>query len=303
MTQVLQRISTYSRNYCTIHKASVSLISKCSYNSRSSSELQSHRYFNGVNTPIWLPTCQSISRENTYSTSQTKAQLSYNSISSFHTSSTCNRGRMFAFNRRAKIAKKNKALKEARLSKNPPPLPYKVQLMLKAKGLGGPPKPIREKDDKSFVADDLYFMKDCAWKRWTIEEAIKELRLNNHPSLGYSQPEGIVIAKIEFNLQAKKVGSYIDGYSKTVPILYPYDRGVPDRSVCAFVPTPEMEKIAIEAGAVQTGGEEFIRDISKGRVDLSDIDNFVAHEDLMGSVSVLVGILRDKLPRMKGIFH
>ena len=64
-----------------------------------------------------------------------------------------------------------------------------------------------------------------------------------------------------------------------------------------------MEKIALEAGAVQAGGEEFIRDIAKGREDLSDIDNFVAHEELLGSVTVLAGILRDKLPRMKGIFH
>ena len=153
MTQVLQRISRYSRSYCTIQKASACLISKYSLPSRIATEIQSPRHFNGPNTPNLSMTCHSISRENTYLTSQTEAPLSYNSIASFHTSSTCNRGRMFAFKRREKIAKKNKALKEARLAKNPKPIPYKIQLMLKAKGLGGPPKPIREKDDKSF--DDV----------------------------------------------------------------------------------------------------------------------------------------------------
>ena len=133
MTHVLKRISTYSRNYYTIHKASASLISKCSSNIGISSEFQSHRYFNGPNIPILSLTCESTSRKYKHSTTHTEALLSYNSISSFHTSSTFNRGRLFAFKRREKIAKKNKALKEARLAKNPPPIPYKVQLMLKAK--------------------------------------------------------------------------------------------------------------------------------------------------------------------------
>jgi len=218
-------------------------------------------------------------------------------FSSFHTSSELNHGRVFAMQKRAKIAIKNKKLKDARLAKNPPPLPYKVQLMLAAKNLGRTPKPIREKDDKKFVADDVYFIDDFAWKRWTFEESINELKLNNHPSLGYSKPDGLVIAKVEFDLRTSKQNKYLDGFSKMVPIIYPFDRGVPDRTVCAIVPTPEMEQLAIEAGAIQAGGEEMIKEVSKGRVDLSDIDHFVAHEDMSGSVNVLAGILREKLPR------
>ena len=221
--------------------------------------------------------------------------------SGFHTSSVLDHARKMTRDRKRKIALKNKALKEERLRKNPPPLPYKVQLMLAAKGFGGPPRPVREKDDKVFVADDVYFLEDCAWKRWTVEDAVNELRLNNHPSLGYSKPDGLVMAKIEFDLRASKKEKYLDGFSKMVPIVHPYDRGVPDRSVLAFVPNPVMEKVAIESGAAQAGGEDLIKEVAKGRIDVADIDHFVAHEDLAGSVNVLANILRDKLPRLKGI--
>ena len=220
--------------------------------------------------------------------------------SCFHTCSVFEHARQMTMIRKRKLALKNKKLKEERLRKNPPPLPYKVQLMLAAKGFGGPPKPAREKDDKIFVADDVYFLEECAWKRWTLEEAVTELRLNNHPSLGYSQPDGLVVAKVEFDLRASKSNKYLDPFSKMVPIIHPYDRGVPDRSVLAFVPNPDMEKEAIEAGALKAGGEELIKEVAKGRLDISDIDHFVAHEDLAGSVNILAGMLRDKLPRSKG---
>lgn len=217
----------------------------------------------------------------------------------FHTSSSLQYGRQFAIDRRRKKARKNKITKEARLAKTTRPIPYKVQLMLASKGLGGPPKHVREKDDKEFIADDVYFIEDAAWKRWKFEEAIEELRLCNHPSMGYSKPGGLVIAKIEFNLKSKKRDQYMDGFTKMVPITHAYDRGVPDRSVCAFVTDDEMANAAIEAGAIKTGGEEFIKELAKGRIDVSDIDYFVAHEDILGSVNTLVGVLRDKAPKLK----
>lgn len=215
----------------------------------------------------------------------------------FHTSSSLRHGRKFAVERRQKKAAKNKALKIARHAKTTLPIPYKVQLMLASKGLGGPPRHIREKDDKEFSADDVYFIEDAAWKRWKFEEAIKELRLCNHPSMGFSKPEGLVFAKIEFNLKSNKRDQYMDGFTKMVPITHAYDRGVPDRSICAFVTDDEMANAAMEAGAVKTGGEEFIKELAKGRIDVSDIDHFVAHEDILGSVNTLVGVLRDKAPR------
>ena len=218
----------------------------------------------------------------------------------FHTSSIMEKARTMTRIRKRKIAVKNKKLKEDRLRRNPPPLPYKVQLMLEAKGLGGPPKPLREKDNGAFVADNVYILSECAWKRWTLEDALKELRLNNHPSLGYSKPNRLVKAKIEFDLRATKKDKYMDAFSKMIPIIHAYDRGVPDRNVMAFVPNEEMEKVALEAGASKAGGEDLITGIAKGRIDIADIDYFVAHEDISSSINILAGLLRDKLPRING---
>ena len=223
-----------------------------------------------------------------------------NIFASFHTSASLERARQMTRKRKRKIAVKNKVSKEARLRKDPPPLPYKVQLMLKAKGFGGEPKPVREKDDLPFAADNVYFMEDYAWKRWKLEDAFNELRLSNHPSLGNSKPDGLVVAKVEFDLRMKKQDQYLDPFSKMVPIVHPYDRGVADRTVMAFVPNSEIEEIAKEAGAIRSGGEELISEVAKGRIDIADVDHFVAHEDLLGAVNILAGVLRDKLPREKG---
>lgn len=53
-----------------------------------------------------------------------------------------------------------------------------------------------------------------------------------------------------------------------VPILHPYDRKVPDRTVVFLVPTEELQKEALEAGAHFAGGKQLLADIVKGRIDL-----------------------------------
>ena len=85
--------------------------------------------------------------------------------------------------RKRAIAVRMKKRKEIRLAKDPPPLPYKVQLMLKAKGLLETPPPLRDPDTLPFPEDDVYFARDFTFKRWTLEAALEELKLLNHPSL------------------------------------------------------------------------------------------------------------------------
>ena len=58
---------------------------------------------------------------------------------------------------------------------------------------------------------------------------------------------------------------YIDGFTKTVAIVKPYDRGVPDRNVVCFVPNEDLRLQALQAGAVMAGGHELIMEISKGK--------------------------------------
>ena len=73
------------------------------------------------------------------------------------------------------LALQNKKKKEERLRKNPPPIPYKIELMLKSKGLWGPPKPIRERDDHLPIAvDNVYFLKDFAY-RFNLNLSSKDL--------------------------------------------------------------------------------------------------------------------------------
>lgn len=198
--------------------------------------------------------------------------------------------------RKRKQALKNKKAKEERLRKNPPPLPYKMQLFLKSKGLWGPPKPLREVDDKDFPEDDVYMMKEFTWKRYSLEEAINELRLLYDPSMG-NKPNALVEAKIEFDMRGSKRERYLDEFSKMAPIIHTFDRGVPDRNVLAFVSDEKQSQDALDAGALRAGGEELISDIVKGRTDVADIDHFVAHEDMVGFLNPLNNVLRDKNPR------
>ena len=63
-------------------------------------------------------------------------------------------------------------------------------------------------------------------------------------------------------------GAYIEGFSKYVALMNPWDRSVREKAICAFVPTPELAKEAIDAGAHTAGGLELIQDIIKGRFEV-----------------------------------
>jgi len=202
--------------------------------------------------------------------------------------------------RKRKIALRNKRAKEIRLAKNPPPLPYKVQLMLKQKGLFGTPPPLREPDELPFPEDDVYLVRNHTWRRWTLEEAVEELKLLNHPSLSTSRPgKRIIEAKVELDMRATKKEKYIEEFSRPVPIMHSFERGVPDRSVLVFVSNEEQEAEAMEAGAYKAGGADLVQEISKGRLDVADVDYFVAHTEMAGEMAPLNNILRDKVPNVK----
>ena len=113
----------------------------------------------------------------------------------------------------------NRKKREERLRKNPPPLPYKVMLMLKAKRLLGPWRTLRpggnfgrkglfklacqiktfriklsgkrlcevckykqmfshlaDESELEFPVDNVYFTNDFCYRRYTLEEAVNELR-------------------------------------------------------------------------------------------------------------------------------
>merc|ERR1712012_1114221 len=130
------------------------------------------------------------------------------------------------------------------MGKNPKPIPYKVELMLKRKGLWGTPPPLRDPDDKPFPGDDVYLTREHTWKRWDLGEALEELRLLNHPSFSWSKPgPRIIEAKVEIDMRASKKDKFIEEFSRPVPIMHSFDRGIPDRNVlCSLPPRSRQQK-------------------------------------------------------------
>jgi len=188
----------------------------------------------------------------------------------------------------------NKKKKEERLRKNPPPLPRKVQMLLMEKGLTELMK-WRPEDNKPFPQDDVWSEKWCTYPRLSASEALSCLRDHYHPTM-LDQPDALVWAKLEFNLQGIKKERYMEAFSKMVPIFHPFERGVAEKSILVFCKEPEMAKLALNAGALKAGGLELVDEVVKGKLDVSDVDYFLAHDDIIKELKPLIGILRDKMP-------
>jgi len=190
----------------------------------------------------------------------------------------------------------NKKKKEERLRKNPPPIPKKVQMMLISKGLGSKPSPWRKSDKRPFPVDSAWSENFHSWARLEVEEAVECMREDYHPSM-HNIPDGMVWAKLEFNLQNVKKDKFIDSFTKMVPVYHPFERGVAEKVIMAFCKDPEEMKAAEAAGATKAGGTELIEEIAKGKLDVADFDHFLATEEIVAELKPLLGILRDKFPK------
>lgn len=219
-----------------------------------------------------------------------------------HTSEALERARQSTRIKKRKQNMANKKKKEERLRKNPPPIPKKVQLMLVAKGLGREPRPWRRPDTRPFPSDDVWAERGARGTPWhthprfPVGEAVAMLREHCHPTM-LNLPDALVWAKLEFNLQASKKEKYVDGFSAMVPVAHPFERGVAVKSVLVFCLRPEGAQAAEAAGATRVGGLELVEDIVKGKVDVADIDHFLADEGLEKELKPLLGVLREKMPK------
>ena len=220
--------------------------------------------------------------------------LSTTPCCSLHTSEALERARQSTRIKKRKVNMANKKKKEERLRKNPPPIPKKVQLMLVAKGLGKEPRPWRRADTRPFPSDDVWAEQGAAGTpghthpRFPVGEAVAMLREHCHPTM-LNLPDALVWAKLEFNLQASKKEKYVDGFSAMVPVAHPFERGVAVKSVLVFCLRPEGAQAAEAAGATRVGGLELVEDIVKGKVDVADIDHFLADEGLEKELKPLLG--------------
>jgi len=190
----------------------------------------------------------------------------------------------------------NKKKKEERLRKNPPPIPYKVQLMLRSKGFGSKPLEWRALDTRPFPTDDVWSEKDFTWKRLSVEEALECLREHYHPTM-LNNPSGIVWARVEFNMSGAKKDRYMEPFSKMVPLYHPFERGVAEKTIMVFAKNEEALQVARDAGVERAGGLDLVDDIAKGKVEVIDYDHFLAHDDISLELKPLLGILREKFPK------
>ena len=213
-----------------------------------------------------------------------------------HTSAILERARQSTRIKKRKQNLANKKKKEERLRKNPPPLPKKVQLMLKAKGLSAKPTPWRQLDLRPFPTDSAWSERQHSWARLDVSEALDCLREHCHPTL-LDLPNSLVWAKLEFNMANVKKDRYIEGFTKMVPIYHPYERGVAEKHILVFCKTPEEIKLAEDAGAKKAGGSDLVQDILKGKTDVSDFDHILSTEEMALELKPLLGILRDKFPK------
>jgi len=218
------------------------------------------------------------------------------SVMNFHTTACTERARQSTRIRKRKVYMANKKKKEERLRKNPPPLPYKVQLMLRNKGITETPDSKREIDEKPFPTDDVWDEIFFTWKRHSVEQALAFLRDHYHPTM-LDDSSALVNIRVEFDLSTNKKEKYVEPFSKMIPLFHAFERGVVEKSVLVFANTMEDQNAALEAGAKKAGGADLIDDIAKGKVDIIDFDYFIAHDDIALELKPLLGMLRDQYPK------
>jgi len=212
-----------------------------------------------------------------------------------HTSAIVERARQSTRLRKRKVVLENIKKKEERLRKNPPPIPKKVRLMMKLKGLGSEPIDWRAADTKPFPTDNVWDEQWTTWRRLSVGQAVDCLREHYHPTM-LNNPNGIVMARVELDMTSKK-DRYIDAMTKMVPLFHPFERGVTQKTIMLFAKNEEGLIAAKEAGADRAGGIELIEDIAKGKIDVIDYDYFLAHDDILLELKPLLGILREKFPK------
>merc|ERR1719445_374486 len=104
-------------------------------------------------------------------------------ISPLHTSDVLERARQSTRIKKRKQNLANKKKKEERLRKNPPPMPKKIKLMLKYKGIGDKLLTWRQLDLRPFPTDTAWSERQHSWARLEVSEAVDCLREHCHPTL------------------------------------------------------------------------------------------------------------------------
>nr|CAD7263127.1 unnamed protein product [Timema shepardi] len=107
--------------------------------------------------------------------------------------------------------------------------------------------------------DDVWIAKYHRWRVYSFQEAVSCHRETHHPTV-YNIPDAPLNIVIELDMKAEKKNKFLDNLNRIVAVPYAFDQGE-ERAILALCKTPELQKIALEAGANLAGDLELIKDI------------------------------------------
>ncbi|XP_046389758.1 50S ribosomal protein L1 [Ischnura elegans] len=162
--------------------------------------------------------------------------------------------------------------------------------------LQGKPTVSRRIDDswKHTASDDVYISKFYRSKVYNFAEAVECHRQTHHPTV-YNLPNARLNVTIELDMRTEKKTKFVEKFSRMVAIPYPYQHGE-ERKIVAFCKTPELQSVALNAGAIIAGGSELIKSVQTGEISVHDYDYFVAHSDILTEIVALRGLMKRKFP-------
>ncbi|XP_063827254.1 large ribosomal subunit protein uL1m [Ostrinia nubilalis] len=145
--------------------------------------------------------------------------------------------------------------------------------------------------------DDVYPMRYYQWVVYTVEEAVQAHQESHHPTM-YNQPDALIYAQVEFNMEGVKKNRYIDSYTRLslLPHAFPRDE---ERTILAFCKGQEIIKEALDAGATTAGSTELVKKIQEGEIKLSDYDYVVAHPNILTDLVPIRGLMKRRFPNVR----
>ncbi|GBP14578.1 Probable RNA-directed DNA polymerase from transposon BS [Eumeta japonica] len=161
-------------------------------------------------------------------------------------------------------------------------------------------KPVNKHLDDSYkkiCTDDVFPMRYFRWIVYTAEQAIEAHKETHHPTM-YNDLNAYILAHVELNMQAVKKNRYIDNFTRIILLPHTFPRD-DQRTILAFCKGQELQKEAIEAGAVTAGGGEIIKKIQSGEIKVGDYEYVVAHPNIVTDLVPIRGLVKRKFPNVK----
>ncbi|CAH0399283.1 unnamed protein product [Chilo suppressalis] len=145
--------------------------------------------------------------------------------------------------------------------------------------------------------DDVYPLKYYRWVVYSAEDAVRAHQETHHPTM-YNQPDALVYAQVEFNMQGVKKNRYIDNFTRLslLPHMFPRDE---ERTILVFCKGQELIKEASDAGATTAGSTELVKKIQEGQLKLSDYDYVIAHPNIITDLVPIRGLMKKRFPNVR----